>query len=138
MTREKAAMWGGVLFGLSIVVTGIVLRKSPRLWIGLPLFTALFACSAVVGLQASREKIRASLGEGLRAVAESAPLWGLGALVVIVLIGRFAGWSWFWRSSFPLAAGLLTGLLWPRPEKPPEEAPKTEQEGPPPMDFWKP
>jgi len=138
MTREKAAMWGAVLFGLSIVVTGIVLRKSPRLWIGLLLFTTLFACSVVMGLRASREKIGAGLGDGFRALVETSPLWGLGALVVIALIQIFAGWSWFWRASFPLAAGLLAGLLWPRPEKPDKEEPKPEQEGPPPMDFWKP
>jgi len=141
ITREKAMALGAVLFCLSVFGTAIVIRRfyfGQGLWFGMPLYAALFACAAVMGSRAKPEEIRRSLGAGVLALVRPAPRWALGLLAVELALLVLCGWPWTWRSTLPLAAGIVAGYKWARQFPEPTEPAAPEKDAPPPMDFWKP
>lgn len=138
MTREKAIVWWIVLFVVSVLGTALWISHkyhSARLWLGLPLNTALFVCASVWGMGARPEEIKKGLGPGLKALPVSQ--WALAVAVIELLLWILVGWKWFWRSPAILALGLVSGCIWAQQEQPPA-APEGEGEEPPPVDLWKP
>ena len=140
LTRQKAITWWIGLFVISVLGTAYVMWRwyyGRRLWLGVPLYAALFACSSVLGAHANSEDLRKSLGAGLRTLIVPAPLWAL-AVLIIELLTLVVGWGWFWRSPLPLALGVLSGCLWARQAPVVAPAAPKGEEAPAPMDFWKP
>ncbi len=139
--QSNAAVWTAVLFVGALVGTVYPVWRfygGHRIWLGAPLFVALFVCAWFLGSGADREEIRKGLGPGLRTLVQTGPQWA-GALVVLLLATQIGcGWIWIQRAIIPLAAGLLAGILRPRPVKKAEASPEAKKDEPPPMDFWKP
>jgi len=143
-SRGKAIAWWAALFILSVFGTAFVMAHwyhGRRLWLGVPLYTALFVCSSALGMRADSEKVRRGLGEGIRALIEPAPRWALAVLLLEIVIFAALGWSWFWRTTFPLPAGILAGFKWAA-QNPPTDDKTTEKDGDseskPAVDFWNP
>jgi len=141
LTREKAIVWWIVLFVLSVFGTAYVMWRwyhGQRLWLGIPLYGALFYCASVLGIQADPAEIKKSIGAGLRTLIAPAPLWALGVVVIELLVLIFLGWGWFWRSPAPLALGVLAGHLWARQaQRPGTSVAPDDKDSARPMDIWK-
>ena len=141
LTRQKAITWWIALFAISVLGTAYVMWRwyqGQRLWLGIPLYGALFVCASVLGTKADPEEIKKNLGAGLRTLIGPAPLWALAVVVIAALIWVLVGWDWFWRALGALALGVLAGLLWARQEQPPKPHDAKDDKAPhPPMDFWK-
>ncbi len=141
LTRQQGMMWGGGLFILSVLGTAFVVwwkYLGQGLWLGVPLYAALFACGAVMGTRADPREIRRSLGAGILTLVQPAPYWALGVIGIELVLAVFGGWMWWWRSILPLAAGIVAGYKWPREAAVPVEPAAKEEGAPPPMDLWKP
>ena len=140
LTRGRAITWWGGLFAVSVFGTAFVMWRwypDRRVWLLVLLYTALFVCASVLGVRADPEKVRKSLGVGVRALVKPAPLWALGVLVIELLILILLGWGWFWRSTLPLPAGIVAGFKWARQGGAPSEPDKAEKERSKELDFWK-
>lgn len=141
LTRQRAITWWGALFIASVFGTAFVMWRwyhGQRLWLGILLYAALFVCASVLGARADAKRIRQSVGEGVQALVNPAPLWALAVLVIELLILIFLGWSWLWRSTLPLPAGIVAGFKWARQESAPSAPANGEKKPPKAMDFWKP
>ncbi|KPL09632.1 hypothetical protein AMJ85_06365 [candidate division BRC1 bacterium SM23_51] len=140
LTRRRAIIWWGTLFVVSVLGTAFVMWRwyhGQRLWLGIPLYAALFVCASVPGMRVDPEKIRKSVGTGLRALVEPAPFWALAVVVIEILILVFLGLDWFWRTTLPLPAGIVAGYKWARQGEAPGAPAKDDKESPKAVDFWK-
>jgi len=140
ISREKAITWWAVLFMISVFGTAFVMWKwypTKSLLRLVPLYSALFVCSSIMGTRADREALRQSIGAGLKALIEPAPMLALGVLALEVLVLVLLGFSWAWRSIAPIGLGVLAGAVWARqgPGAPPGKDEKDKVE---PVDLWKP